>query len=402
MTEAARQVWPTVRSIPVSAVTDAKPPGRLRPARLEQVAGGSGTGRDTAGGAAIKPTGAEGAGGGAAGTAGGAEGMAGGAEGTAGGAEGTAGGAATGAGPAAAPTRRAGVATGVGTAGAKPHGAHARPNPAAELGFSGDPGQHGDPGSDMLHAQRTWDGTLATNRLDDLGVNVERQRVEIRDVTAAVGLLVDGWPADVRACVRSVMDHTDANVLALDLGNLDGAGDVLDRLAEQYDDRIAVWHVTERPHWRGGTATWGESRAKLLRLDESDVHVLMETSVVLRGDALTPLVAAVAEGAVAAGWRGAEPSEGGAHEAGPGRVRALTGELMAVRRSAALGALPEDANYGRNADLELSLGLRGELVVPSEPLPVERSDGHDVPADYLERESRRNYDGVLRMLKGSS
>ncbi|WP_188195567.1 hypothetical protein [Nonomuraea sp. SYSU D8015] len=335
-------------------MTDAKPPGRLRPARLEQVAGGSGTGRDTVGGAPAGGT--------------------------------------------APPGRRAGAATGVGTAGAKPPGAHARPNPAAELGFSGDPGQHGDSGDGMLHAQRTWDASLATSRLDDLGVNAERQRVEIRDVTAAVGLLVDGWPADVRACVQSVMDHTGAKVLALDLGDIDGAGDALDRLAEQYRDRIFVWHVTERPHWRGGTATWGESRAKLLRLDESDVHVLMETSVVLRGDALTPLVAAVVEGAVAAGWRGAEPSGDGVHEAGPGRVRALTGELMAVRRSAALGALPENANYGRNADLELSLGLHGELVVPSGPLPVDRLGAHDVPDDYLDRESRRNYDGVLRLL----
>jgi hypothetical protein len=74
---------------------------------------------------------------------------------------------------------------------------------------------------------------------------------------------------------------------------------------------------------------------------------------------------------------------------------------MAVRRSAALGALPEDANYGRNADLELSLGLRGELVVPQGTLPVERLGTHDVQADYRERESQRNYDGVLRMLSAS-
>ncbi|HEX4813423.1 MAG TPA: hypothetical protein VFV66_11795 [Nonomuraea sp.] len=348
----ARQVWPTVRSIPVSAVTDAKPPGRLRPPRLEEVAGVTGTGRDTTGGGA----------------------------------------------PA---TPRPGVATGVGTAGAKSLGTPASSNPAAELGFSGDPGQHGAVPGDMLHAQRVWDGALATNRLDDLGVSDERRRVEVMDVTVTVALLVDGWPADVRACVQSVMDHTGAKVLALDLGDLDGVGGVLDQLAGQYHDRIAVWHVTERPHWRGGTATWGESRAKLLRLDESDVHVLMETSLVLRGDALTPLVAAVVEGAVAAGWRGAEPAGGGVHEAGPGTVRALTGDLMAVRRSAALGALPERAGYGRNADLELSLGLRGELIVPPGPLPVERLGSHDVPADYLERESRRNYDGVLRMLGAS-
>ncbi|MGN9841410.1 hypothetical protein ACTMTI_25115 [Nonomuraea sp. H19] len=340
-------------------MTDAKPPGHLRPARLEQVAGTSGTGRDTTGGAA---TGA-------------------------------------GTGGAARPAREDGMATGVGTAGAKPQGAHARANPAAELGFSGDPHQRGDPGDSMLHAQRVWDASLATNRLDDAGVNVERQRVETRDVTAAVGLLVDGWPGDVRDCVQSVMDHTDATVLALDLGNIDGAGDVLADLAERYPERITVWHVAEAPHWREGTATWGESRTKLLRLDESDVHVLMDTSIALRGDALTPLVAAIAEGAVAAGWRGMEPSDG--RPAGPGRVRALTGELMAVRRSAALGALPEDANYGRNADLELSLGLRGELVVPDGSLPVERLSAHEVSPGYQERESRHNYDGVLRMLHAS-
>ncbi|MEV0623054.1 hypothetical protein AB0I81_57730 [Nonomuraea sp. NPDC050404] len=359
-----RQVWPTVRSIRVSAITDAKSPGHLRAARVEKVAGTTGSGRDTAGGAA---------------------------------------------------TGGGGPALGVGTAGAKrpggrPRGEHARINPAAELGFSGDPGQHGDPGDEMLHAQRVWDGTLATNRLDDLGVNTERQRVETKDVTASVGLLVDGWPQDVRQCLQSLMDHTRARVLALDLGNVDGAGDVLRELAERYPERITAWQVEERPHWRGGTATWGESRAKLLRLDEAEVHVLMETNLVLRGDALTPLLAEIAEGAVAAGRKGLEfVDDGGAEptpretlrEAGSGRVRALTGELIAVRRAQAFNALPEDAHYGRYADLELSLALPGDLVVPREPLPVESLGRHDVPADYADRESRRNYDGVLHLLRAS-
>nr|WP_055504841.1 hypothetical protein [Nonomuraea pusilla] len=299
------------------------------------------------------------------------------------------------------------MGTGVGTAGAKPvgappRGAGARGNPAAEMGFSGDPGQHGVPDDDLLHAQRVWDGTLATNRLDDAGVNTERQRVETRDVTVGVGLLVDGWPQDVDRCVRSLIEHTEARVLAFDLGDVDGAGGVLRELAAAYPDRLAVWHVAEPPHWRGGTATWGESRAKLLRLDSSEVHVLMETSLELVGDALTPLVAAVVEGAVAAGWRGVEPEgEAAWREAGPGRVRALLGDLMAVRRSAAIGAVPEDANYGRNADLELSLGLHGELVVPVGPLPVREIRPHEVAAGYREREGRRNYDGVLRLLRAS-
>ncbi|MBF8186045.1 hypothetical protein ITP53_09865 [Nonomuraea sp. K274] len=332
-------------------MTDAKPPGHLRPARIEQVAGGTGTGRDTTGGG------------------------------------------------------RHGAATGVGTAGAKtagkrPGGAHARLNPAAELGFSGDPGQHGDSGDEILHAQRVWDGALATSRVDELGLNIERQRLETKDITASVGLLIDGWPEDVRMCVQSVLDHTGAKMLAIDLGNVDGTGNVIQELADTHPDRITLWRVAEKPHWRGGTATWGECRTKLLRLDDSDVHVLMETYVVLSGDALIPLLAAVAEGAVAAGWHGVTLPDDGTYwrEAGPGRVRALTGEFMAVRRSAALGALPEHANYGGNADLALSLGLRGELVVPAGRLPLRRLGPHDVPGDYRDRESRRNFDGVLRML----
>ncbi|SDL37007.1 hypothetical protein SAMN05421874_12064 [Nonomuraea maritima] len=319
-------VWPSVRSIPVSAVTDAARPRKLRPLRIEQVAGAAGTGRDTAGGAAI----------------------------------------------------------GVGTKGARP--AHARANPAAELGFSGDPEQHCADDTDMLHAQRTWDAALATNRLDLLGVTIERQRVETEDITASVSLLVDGRPDDLRACVESVIKHTRAKVLALDLGNVGGAGDVLRELAARHRDRITAWHVAETPRRLGGTATWGESRAKLLRLDESEVHILMETYVVLGGDALTPLIAAVAAGATAAGWRGVDPADG--EPRGPGRVPALTGELMAVRRAYAFRALPEDAVDVKDAIMRMSLRLPGELVVPEKPLPVamldaERLHDQEDPAPAL-------------------
>ncbi|WP_327108585.1 hypothetical protein [Nonomuraea glycinis] len=342
-------------------MTDDRPPGHLRPPRLDEVAGTTGTGRDTTGSPASGAAGSTG-GGSAGDTANGAAGDT---------ANGAAGGSASGAAGGAV-----GPATGVGTGGVK--GGGARGNPAAEFGFSGDPGQHGVPGDDMLHAQRAWDGALATNRMDALGVNVERQRVATKDVTATVGLVVDGRPQDVRACVESLVARTGATILALDLGNVDGAGDVLAELAERHPERIRLWRVAETPDWKGGGATWGAARVKLLHLDTAEVHVLMDTSLVLEGDALTPLIAAVKEGAVAAGRQGLEPAESGEgwRQAGPGRVRALRGDLMAVRRSAALAAFPEQARDARDADLDFSLALRGELVVPEERLPVRGPHEH--------------------------
>ncbi|MET9343642.1 MULTISPECIES: hypothetical protein [unclassified Nonomuraea] len=258
----------------------------------------------------------------------------------------------------------------------------------------------------MVHAQQIWDSTLAVNRLDEAGIDLERQRIETHEVKVGVGLVVDGWGEDVRECVSALLEHTTAKILALDLGDLEGAGTALHELAEGHHERLTVWHVAETPHWRGGTAEWGACRMTLMRLDTSDVHVLMETSTVLEGDALTPLVAAINDGAVAAGWKGVEPAEGGMewHEAGPGRVRGLLGYLMAVRRGAALGAFPEQARYYRNADLELSLALEGPLVVPGKRLPVRQGRHHtyhDVSHDYRDRESRRTYDRVLRMLRSS-
>lgn len=313
------------------------------------------------------------------------------------------------------------------TSGTQDGGAEARP--AKGLGFAGDQPPDRSTAGDLLHAQRLWDDSIAVNRLDDAGITLTRRRTELADVTVSVALLADGCPDDLRACVESVLAQTTAHILLLDLGNLDGAGTVAHELAGRHGDRMTVWHVAETPHWRGGSAEWGACRAKLLALDEADVHVLMETSTLLTGDALTPLVGALRDGAVAAGWQGVEPPAGLAEspaglsaesstessaeppadlpadrrewrEAGPGRVRALRGRLLAVRRRQARAVFPVQARYHQHADLELSLALPGDLVVPAEPLPVVRRQRPrpEVDPAYRERESRRTYDRVLRRL----
>ncbi|WP_214415328.1 glycosyltransferase family A protein [Sphaerisporangium fuscum] len=263
----------------------------------------------------------------------------------------------------------------------------------------------------IVAAQVLWDSTLSASRLDEAisAAATAQSHDEVASTVVTVALLVDGHPADLRKCLDALITHTDAKIMALDLGDVDGAGVVLHELAQRHPERVEAWHVAETPHWRGGTAGWGASRNKLLELDSADVHVVMETSTVLDGDAITPLAAALTGDVVAAGWKGVEPDEDGRdwHEAGPGEVRGLLGYLLAVRREAALrvGGFPEKARYYRNADLEFSLTLPGKVVVPDVGLPVhqERHRGyHDVDPGYRDRESRRTYERVLGLLRSGA
>lgn len=223
---------------------------------------------------------------------------------------------------------------------------------------------------------------------------------------ATVALLVDGWPSDVTTCLDAHIAHlpTGVRVVALDLGNVDGAGDVLHAKSRDHPGRIEDWHVA-------GAAGWGRARSALLRADTAAVHVLMDVSTILDGDALTPVLACLDDPSVCgAGWRGAAPDDDwlGFHDAGPGEVAAVLGYFFAVRRSAALWVgFPAKARFYRNADLEFSLALRdagaGALVVPDRPLPLRqgRHRGyHDTDPGYRDRESKRNYDRLLRRFRG--
>ena len=224
---------------------------------------------------------------------------------------------------------------------------------------------------------------------------------------ATVALLVQGWPDDLRECVSALLAHAPAGVVisALDIGNEAGAGDCLHELAAEYPGRIEAWHVA-------AGQGWGQDRNALLRADPGPVHVIMETSTILTGDAISPLLAAVAaDGVVAAGWRGADPDPDlrGFHDAGPGPVTALLGYLLAVRTgaAAAAGGLPAAARFYRNADLEFSLrlGQAGALVVPAGPLPVRQARHrgyHDSDPQVRDRESRRNYRRVLELLRDAA
>ncbi len=142
---------------------------------------------------------------------------------------------------------------------------------------------------------------------------------------ATVALLVQGWPADLRECVAALLAHMPPGVVisGLDVGNADGAGDVLHELALANPERVTELRAHPSPGW-------GAARNALLRADPGPVHVLMETSTIVTGDAISPLLTALAaDGVVAAGWRGADPDPDllSFHDAGPGPVTALLGYL---------------------------------------------------------------------------
>ena len=222
-----------------------------------------------------------------------------------------------------------------------------------------------------------------------------------------VGLIVDGWPDDARTCIEALLAHTDAVVLALDCGNVDGAGLVVHELASANPDRVVELHVAQPLDAIG----WAKATTALIELDPSPAHAVMDMSTVLTGDALTPLRLALDEpGVVGAGWQGADVDIADEWRsvvaAGPGEVDVLLGYLMAVDREAALATPPNPkARFYRNADLEWSLMLRasgGRLVVPAVELPArqDRHHGyHDSDPELRDRESKKTYDRILQAFR---
>jgi hypothetical protein len=219
---------------------------------------------------------------------------------------------------------------------------------------------------------------------------------------ATVALLVDGWADDVRTCVEALVAHSPDDVVVLMLDNGSDAGGAVHELAQAHPGRVEELHV-ER------AAGWSEARQALVRADVAAVHVLMDVSTVLEGDALTPLLAALDDPTVAgAGWRGVAVQDGWTAfgDAPAGEVEALLGYLLAVRRSAALQVpLPAKARFYRNADMEWSFLLRdagvGRLVAVDLPVRQDRHRGyHDSDPAHRDRESRKTYDRFLQRFRG--
>jgi hypothetical protein len=251
------------------------------------------------------------------------------------------------------------------------------------------------PDGSTLALRPPYDVLRSVADLPDLSATPDSHR-------ATVALLVEGWPDDLRACVQALLAHTpdDVRIVLLENGSTDAGAAVHDLAAAS--ERVDELHVEQA----GG---WGSARQALIRADPAQVHVLMDVSTVLEGDALTPLLGALEDATVAAaGWRGVRVQDGWREfeDARPGEVEALLGYLITVRRSAALQVpLPAKARFYRNADLEWSFLLRdagvGRLVAVDVPARQDRHRGyHDSDPTVRDRESKKTYDRFLQRFRG--
>lgn len=224
----------------------------------------------------------------------------------------------------------------------------------------------------------------------------------------SIDLIVDGWPADVTTCVEALCAHMpdDARISIVELGNVDGVGELVEKLAAA-DNRISVIHVEQSLLQCG----WAAVVSKMLRINNASVHVIMDISTVLSGDAISPLVKALGDGIVAAGWRGvnvnvADEWRSFVDAVEPGEVDAVLSYLFAIDTAASRATGPDPkAKFYRNADLEWSLMLRaagGKVVMPTNDLPCmqDRHHGyHDTDSVYRDRESRKTYDRLLKSFR---
>ena len=196
-----------------------------------------------------------------------------------------------------------------------------------------------------------------------------------RATKRAVSLLtvVHGWRADAERWLLTVFTHTSADFEAI---VVDNSGDqrIAAWLAGRAAERLRV--VTLDPPLGFGAAVNAGIEAA-----GGEVVVLFDPGVELKGDAVAPLLAALADPSVAVagpfGLRGQGTLKEFRESAGP-NVDAVEGYCMAFRRADALAAGGFDLRFRfyRMADIEFSFRLRDRggraVVVPG--LAVERHE----------------------------
>ena len=71
-----------------------------------------------------------------------------------------------------------------------------------------------------------------------------------------IGVIVDGWPDDLRTCLDALIEHAPegAVIIGLDLGNVDDAGLVLHEYALAHPSRVSELHCAQTLQQGGWSA----------------------------------------------------------------------------------------------------------------------------------------------------
>jgi hypothetical protein len=218
---------------------------------------------------------------------------------------------------------------------------------------------------------------------------------------ATVVLVATDHPEDVARAVASIATHAPVGTSVVIVAD-DPSAAQADALATLGADAADVIRTSQR---LGHAAAINIG----IRRAGGPVVVLLDTSVELTGDAITPLVAALDDPdvAVAGGWGLTSRDLRHFEEAGPGDVDAIEAYAMAFRRAdaAVRGPLDERFRFYRNLDIWWSLVLRDEgngrpprRAVRLADLPLVRHEHRgwtSLSDEDRDRQSKRNFYRII-------
>ena len=229
------------------------------------------------------------------------------------------------------------------------------------------------------------------------------RKLSAKDFSTTILIYADSFIADSKISIEAAKANSAPDVaIYLLISGQPELGDI----ASVIDERTYIVQITEG-------VGWGEAMNALIKLANSPYVVVMDSSTIFTGDAITPTITKLAEKEFSAvGWRGGlvniEDEWRSVDDKGEGEVDVLFNYFLGLNKDHALeaGAFNIRAIYYRNADIEFGLKLRqaqGRLWQLDLPLKQERHHGyHDTDPTYRDEQSKKNYDRILARFRGKN
>jgi hypothetical protein len=251
---------------------------------------------------------------------------------------------------------------------------------------------------DVPEAGRVRYGSSASipSRLDEAPVGL-----------ASVVLVATDWPEDLARTIASLGEHAPEGTSVVVVA--DGPGPEQVAALEDLESGVGTGGLPVEVTWTSARLGQGAALTIGVRRAQAAVVVVLDTSVELTGDAITPLVATLEDPTIgiAGGWGISSRDLRHFEDAPPGDVDAVEGYCLAFRRSdfADRGPFDERFRFYRNLDIWWSLVLRDEgedapprRAVAVDGLPLVRHEHRgytSLAPEERDRQSRRNFYRII-------